>query len=188
MSADKGKGDFSRGSDRQEMPLRSPGGEQQKDETESGAREQDLEEYEQRFRVQAGIVPVMVYVIDENGNFVFISDPEMQLGYAPEELIGEHFRKIIHPDDFPNCQRGLLRYLQGLKTGDEKAPGLFDERRGSHRRAPPFRVRLVPKFGDDPLMCEIRASGISQRDSEGQLIEARGTIGFIVALITPVKD
>ena len=188
MSDDNSRGDSFRGSDRQAMPLRSPGGERQKDEPKSGVREQALEEYEQRVRALAGIVPGMVYVIDEKGNFVFISDPEVQLGYRPEELIGEHFRKIVHPEDFPNCQRGLLRHLQGLKTGDEKAPGLFDERRGSHRRTPSFWVRLVPKFGDEPFMCEIRASGISRRGSEGQVIEVRGSIGFIVTLITPVKE
>ena len=54
------------------------------------------------------IIPDIIYEIDVEGNFTFINDAIKQFGYNPEELIGKHFREIIHPDDFENVNRDVL--------------------------------------------------------------------------------
>ena len=75
-------------------------------------------------------LPDIVYKIDTDGHFTFISESICKLGYEPEELIGEHFTKIIHPDDATSVQRKIvLLRSKGMTTGDTKAPLFFDERR-----------------------------------------------------------
>ena len=44
-------------------------------------------------------LPEIVYKIDPEGTFTFISKAVRVLGYEPAELVGEHYSKIVHPDD-----------------------------------------------------------------------------------------
>ena len=44
-------------------------------------------------------LPEIVYKIDPEGTFTFISKAVRVLGYEPEELTGKHYSKIVHPDD-----------------------------------------------------------------------------------------
>jgi len=129
--------------------------------------------------------PDIVYHIDRNGKFIFINDAVKQLGYKPEELIGKHFRELIHPDDIGRVSRSyVLPRFKGEKTGDENAPGLFDERRTRERGTRNLEVRLVHKdYHTSPglveIVSDISASGhfVPSVTHEGK--EFRGTIGVI---------
>jgi PAS domain S-box-containing protein len=91
-------------------------------------------------------LPDIVYKIDTDGYFTFINDAICKLGYTPEELIGEHFTKILHPEDADSVQREIvLLKLRGAVTGDKTVPQLFDERRTGERITRNLRVRLLPK-------------------------------------------
>ena len=91
-------------------------------------------------------IPDIIYEIDPQGRFVFVNDAVRQLGYSPQELIGKHFREIIHPDDFKRVSRGMIlsRY-KGKKTGNAGSPKLFDERRTGARMTKNCELRLVLK-------------------------------------------
>ena len=93
-------------------------------------------------------VPDIVYVLDGDGCFVYLNDAVSQLGWKPAELLGKHFAEIVHPDDLPQVCRSivLLRY-EGIKTGDEAAPKLFDERRSGDRMTKGLDVRLRHRDG-----------------------------------------
>ena len=95
-------------------------------------------------------LPDIVYRIDPEGNFLFVNDAVRNLGYQPEELIGAHFSRIVHPDDVKLFARNfILPVFTGKKTGDEDAPKLFDERRTGTRKTKDLEIRLMVKKKDN---------------------------------------
>ncbi|UCD05595.1 MAG: PAS domain S-box protein, partial [candidate division WOR-3 bacterium] len=97
-------------------------------------------------------LPDIVYRIDPDGRFLFINDSVRSLGYEPDELIGEHFSKIIHPDDVKLFARNyVLPAYVGKKTGDDDAPKLFDERRTGERKTKDLEIRLLVKKKRDGI-------------------------------------
>jgi len=55
---------------------------------------------EARYQYLVQNSPDIIYTLDVNGGFTFISGPvESLLGYMHGELIGKHYSTIIHPDD-----------------------------------------------------------------------------------------
>lgn len=91
-------------------------------------------------------LPDMVYKIDPDGYFTFVNNSIRSLGYEPEELVGKHFSKIIHPDDVEAFSRYyVLPRYKGKVTGDKDAPKLFDERRTGERKTKDLEIRLISK-------------------------------------------
>jgi PAS domain S-box-containing protein len=92
------------------------------------------------------ILPDIIYKLDPEGHFRYLSKAIVLLGYTREELIGKHFSTIIHPDDLPRVSRELVlpRY-RGKVTGTADMPKLFDERRTGDRVTRNLVVRLIPK-------------------------------------------
>ena len=93
--------------------------------------------------ITAGII----YILDPNGHFVFINNAvEEILHYESEELIGKHFSVIMPPNEYERVSRSLvLPKFAGKRTGGEKAPKLFDERRTGQRRTKNLEVQLLTK-------------------------------------------
>jgi len=92
------------------------------------------------------VIPDIVYKLDSDGHFVYINGTIKSMGYSPEELIGKHFSKIIHPDDIVSVSRStVLKRYKGLTTGDKNAPKLFDERRTEKRGTKHLIIRLIQK-------------------------------------------
>ncbi|HPJ37562.1 MAG TPA: histidine kinase dimerization/phosphoacceptor domain -containing protein [Spirochaetota bacterium] len=92
------------------------------------------------------LIPDIIYRINKDGEFNYISDSIIRLGYEPKELVGKHFSEIVHPEDLNNIQRAsVLPGLKGKKTEEECTPRLFDERRTGRRITKNLRVRLLPK-------------------------------------------
>ena len=92
------------------------------------------------------VIPDIVYKVDSDGHFVYINGTIKSMGYSPEELIGKHFSKIIHPDDIASVSRStVLKRYKGLTTGDKNAPKLFDERRTEKRGTKHLIIRLIQK-------------------------------------------
>lgn len=91
--------------------------------------EEALLESEQLFRSIVDNAPSIIYTIDLNGCFSFVSSSCKEfLGYESSELEGRHFREFIHPEDtglyqgfvdmmaIGNTQKGLL-YRMRHKDG-----------------------------------------------------------------------
>ncbi len=138
-----------------------------------------LEEKEQRYRTLIDTVPGILYELDAEGRFTFLSESIEGLGYRPEELMGKHFGEIIHPDDVPSVSRHVvLENYRGKSTGDIGAPKLFDERRCGKRMTRNLETRLVPGHGDGPLAtcysAEVNAAG-----KWGPGRQFLGTVGMI---------
>ena len=128
-------------------------------------------------------IPDIVYVLDGDGYFVYLNDAASQLGWKPEELIGKHFAEIVHPDDLPEvCRSLVLRRYEGVTTGDQEAPKLFDERRTGDRMTRGLSIRL--RHRDDPewnrmaidSWGEVTSLGVSLPEFQGNNV---GTMGLI---------
>jgi PAS domain S-box-containing protein len=93
-------------------------------------------------------LPDIVYILDEQGHFVFLNEAVSLLGYEPSALIGKHFSVIIHPDDRPNISRDIVvEKIRQANKFPEIAPKLFDERRSGERMTRELEVRLVHRDG-----------------------------------------
>lgn len=127
-------------------------------------------------------LPDIVYKIDTDGYFTFVSNSICKLGYDPEELIGEHFTKILHPDDAISVQREIvLLKSRDMSAGDKKAPLFFDERRTGERITRDLKLRLLPKTHDGKKNYPIgEVIAIGLHDTVDSLHKKfLGTVGII---------
>lgn len=145
-----------------------------------------LRESEEKYRTFVQTIPDIVYTIDQDGIFTFVSDYITQLGYQPEELIGKHFSVILHGEDLDRVSRSsVLKQYVGKTTGDKGAPRLFDERRTRMRKTSNLEVRLLPKDQEGTrdvlidVVTEVSASGFYSRDVKVGDKKFMGTIGVI---------
>ena len=135
-------------------------------------------------------IPDVIYRLDVRGNFTYINRAVTQIGYTPEELIGKHFSEIIAEEDVEMVSRHfVLPKLKGKSTGDERAPGLFDERRTQDRNTKNLEVRIKKNagFNGETSAPEIVASILAYgevsatgqyKDEAGEKVFT-GTVGII---------
>lgn len=152
----------------------------------------DLRVSENRFRSLVKTIPDIVYRVDPQGRFTYINEAIQRLGYMPEDLIGEHFSKIILPADAPRVDRkAVLKEFKGKKTGDKKAPKLFNEQRTGNRKTEGLEIYLVPlhkasvepgfiePLSSDYLIMEVNSSGMWEINPNAESRDFMGTVGVI---------
>lgn len=109
-----------------------------------------LHESEEQYRSLIELTPDIIYRLDADGRFIFVSSAITQLGYTPEELIGQPFTEIIHPDDRGKASNGFVEY------------------RISERRMQDLEVRLLARGSlEDTRDFEVHSHTIA--------LQARGT-------------
>ncbi|MCP4997125.1 MAG: response regulator, partial [Gammaproteobacteria bacterium] len=75
-----------------------------------------LKASEHRYRFIVSNSPDIIYMLDQQGHFVFINERATTLlGFEPDTMIGKHYSEFVHQDDL------------------EKAKFVFDERRSGMR-------------------------------------------------------
>jgi PAS domain S-box-containing protein len=151
----------------------------------------ELAASEERFKVLVETIPDIVYRLDSEGRFTYLNSTVSKLGFTPEELIGQHFSKIISADYIEDVSREcVLPKLTGVKTGDTTAPKLFDERRTGTRGTAGLEVYILKKSTDDAdvqhsncMIAEVNSSGIYDVDCATMKRELSGTVGVIKPLL-----
>ncbi len=150
-----------------------------------------LAESEKKHRTLLEVLPEIVYEIDTGGIFRYVNRSIELIGYSPQELIGQHFSLIVHPEDVNNISRVVvLEQYHGKHTGDAGAPKLFDERRTKHRMTRDLSVRLVPKGAnaetDDGCIVgsltsygELSVTGLYDTNRGGVEQQFIGSVGVI---------
>ncbi len=122
-----------------------------------------LRRREDEYRTLVDTVPDIIYRLDADGMILFVNRAVAQLGWRPEELLGRHFRILLHPDDAATCCRELVLPAVAGKALGEQAPRLFDERRTGERMTRHLRVRLqrraAPGADESPVWGEVSACG-----------------------------
>ncbi|MCG6882116.1 MAG: response regulator [Deltaproteobacteria bacterium] len=152
----------------------------------------ELRVSDNRFRSLVKTIPDIVYRIDPQGRFTFINEAIERLGYMPEDLIGQHFSKIILPADVKRVDREeVLKKLKGKSTGDKMAPKLFNEQRTGKRKTEGLEVCLVPlhkktvepgyiePLSSDYLIMEVNSSGMWEINPNAAHSDFLGTVGVI---------
>ncbi|HMW78931.1 MAG TPA: EAL domain-containing protein [Accumulibacter sp.] len=87
-----------------------------------------LEHSERLYRLLVEQSPDIIYTLDEKGCFLFVNGRvQFLLGHSQEELIGQHYSVIVHPDDV------------------EHARFAFNERRIGDRASTNVEIRLQGK-------------------------------------------
>ena len=152
---------------------------------EANASAEELRNSEERFRAAVQLIPDIIYRIDMNGAFTFLNDAISMLGYQPKDLIGKHFTTIIEIEKTALQDREeMLAEYAGRKTGDEKAPKLFDERRTGLRATRGMEIRLKTKGNKKKkhgeifrIIGEVNAAGLRLEHEDCE--ELVGTVGAI---------
>jgi len=94
----------------------------------------------------------MVTVLDEGGEFTYVSQPvEKILGYEPPELVGENVVEYIHPDDRQGVAEDLDKYVDDygysgtyvVRFRDATGDWRFIEARATNLLADPFVEGIV---------------------------------------------
>src|SRR5688572_30007341 len=83
---------------------------------ESEQARANLQESEARYRFLANAIPVQVWTATPDGSLDYVSDLTAEyFGKRPEEVVGEQWLAMLHPDDVP---RTAERWMQSLRTGE----------------------------------------------------------------------
>jgi len=100
-----------------------------RDITERKRAEEELRESQQRYRNLVENLNDVVFTLDPLGRFAYLS-PSIELitGYKAEEIIGQPFTHLVHPDDVPGLLAGFERALEGQQE--------------------PFEFRVIDKDGE----------------------------------------
>lgn len=149
------------------------------------------EKLDQHYHLVLEILPDIVYRIDTEGKFLYISKSIQSLGWTPEELLGNHFRTIVHPEDTPGISRELVVARKKQDEPPAFPPKLFDERRTGERMTKWLEFRMIPKGWSekDPnkhadsetptvRIGELAAVGVYETALSGKRNYA-GTVGII---------
>ncbi len=88
--------------------------------TERHRRDEDLLITQERFRNFVENLNDVVYALDHEGKFVYVSPAIEQVSlYTPDEILGHSFAEFIHPDDLPGLATVFQRNLAGESTQSE---------------------------------------------------------------------
>lgn len=128
-----------------------------------------------RFRALLDALPDIVYLLDMDGRFIYLSEGVRNLGYAPEDLIGTHFLGIIHPDERELVsRRHVVDRIRETGAVVGTQPKLFDERRSGERMTRDLRIRLMGADGASVMHVSVNAYG---EPDAGALLPVRGVGG-----------
>ncbi len=73
------------------------------------------ERSEERYRTLVENINDVIFALDVNGCFTYISPViERLMAYSAAEVIGQPFARFVHPDDLPDLQLSLAHTLAGL--------------------------------------------------------------------------
>ena len=74
---------------------------------------ESLERSEHRYRDLVENLQDVVYSVDIDGRFEYVSPAIAKYGYVVEDLLGEHFAQLFHPADLAALERAFARSLAG---------------------------------------------------------------------------
>jgi len=124
------------------------------DVTEKKQAVETLRQSEEKFRSMVDTSPDMIWEIDLEGNFSYISSQSIeQLGYNQEDLIGKPFYSLIQPESIPAIKTAFRTHVQ------EKSS---------------FSTLEVPAKRSDGSSCIIEIRSVPITGNDGQLMGFRG--------------
>lgn len=149
--------------------------------------ERKIRSSEQRYRELIETSPDVIFRVNTDREFTFLSRNITQLGYEREELIGEDFTEILHSETRKSVTRDeVLPEYRGKTTGPERAPDLFDERRTGERATRNLEIKIrvgsreaKERYGTEYPTFEVNSAGVFRRRDEEQEPVHVGSVGII---------
>lgn len=144
-----------------------------------------LKDREKNYSEMLGILPDIVYQIDLDGRFIYVNEAVSQLGYRPDELLGQRYSILFEETEYTRiCRDYVLEKISAQGFFPDTPPKLFDERRTGDRRTEHLEVRLRHKDGDllDKAVSsfgDVCSQGYFDQDVHRQDAQVMGTIGII---------
>ncbi|MBN2199328.1 MAG: PAS domain S-box protein [Candidatus Aminicenantes bacterium] len=144
----------------------------------------------EKYKTLVETIPDIIFELDQEGRFTFVSDAVRSVGYSPEDLLGKHFSVILHPDELKRVsRREMLGFLQGKKTGELDSPKLFDERRTGGRMTRNLVVKMLlgpAAVGGEPhIYVEMHSSGKWGLDKATGKKSLQGSFGILRDMKVP---
>lgn len=91
------------------------------DVTEQKRASEAVKESEERFRMMANLVPLIIWTTDENGACNFLNVKWVEItGTSVEEGFGDQWQKFIHPDDRENISSSWKQSFKKKKPFEAK--------------------------------------------------------------------
>ncbi|MEI7556882.1 PAS domain S-box protein [Candidatus Chlorohelix sp.] len=86
--------------------------------------EESLRESEERFHLVAASSSDMIWMMDMEGNFTYVSPAIVQLsGYTAEEVLKLNVKETMTPQSVASIQQGMLETIKAVKNGTYKRQG-----------------------------------------------------------------
>ncbi|HXE97464.1 MAG TPA: PAS domain S-box protein [Dongiaceae bacterium] len=118
--------------------------------TERKLLEDALKESEATFRAHVENSFDVIFTLDAEGNFIFVSPAwERHFGYPASVVMGKSFAPTVHPDDVQPCVEYLTRILSSGKSGT----------------SPVYRVKCA-----DGSLRSFVANGMPYTDTKGRIL------------------
>lgn len=81
--------------------------------------EQDKAQAEELYRLIAENTSDLICLLDTKGIYTYVSPSHHELlGYAPEDLLGQSFFSLIHPEEQEEARRRFVESFEGKKPGN----------------------------------------------------------------------
>ncbi|NHZ61321.1 putative bifunctional diguanylate cyclase/phosphodiesterase [Massilia genomosp. 1] len=127
-----------------------------------------LENSEKLYRYLVDSSPDIIYTLNHEGRFTFINDRAFQLlGFAREDLIGQHYTILVHDEDLERA-----RYAFNERRVDERASRNVELRLKCHARAGQDR-----QFNTTLMTISLNSMGMHVPDNDVRKLEFYGTYG-----------
>jgi len=145
-----------------------------RDMTEQRAAQQALLEAERRFRILVqGVTDYAIYMLDPEGRVTNWNAGAQRIkGYAPEEIIGQHFSQFYTPEDFDaGVPKRALETAR--KTGRYEAEGWRVRKDGTHFWASVVIDAIKDDNGELIGFAKITRDMTEKRETQLRLEESR---------------
>ena len=145
-----------------------------RDMTEQRAAQQALLEAERRFRILVqGVTDYAIYMLDPEGRVANWNAGAQRIkGYAPEEIIGQHFSQFYTPEDFDaGVPKRALETAR--KTGRYEAEGWRVRKDGTHFWASVVIDAIKDDNGELIGFAKITRDMTEKRETQLRLEESR---------------
>ncbi|HEX8477009.1 MAG TPA: response regulator, partial [Telluria sp.] len=127
-----------------------------------------LENSEQLYRYLVDSSPDLIYTLNHEGKFTFVNDRAYQLlGFAREELLGQHYSILVHEED-----QERARYAFNERRVDERASRNVELRLKCHGATNGDRT-----FNTTLMTISLNAVGMHLPDEGVSRLEFFGTYG-----------